>query len=322
MEPGAPPLSNGACPVPPAAAADGADAKPPGSADSTSPVFEKLPSPFGSTLGKDNIFAAAAAEAEAAAGPDAAAPAAAPEDDGPPAVCALCGREGMGPNSKSRDALVRGCVCKRDKGLFHMKCLVAQAEGEGGIGTGAKPEAWRSCPKCKQLWFGEVQLWLAKSRWCRLMNAPVVECGIVDDDRMVAEDDYAQALQDVACDHRAALPHFRNVHKVSRTYLGPEHESTLSALHNLAQCHLDLGRPAKALPLAEEALRIYRLRVTTAKAKAKLTKKKQSKKAAVEAQADDVECVFVMSLLSRIHTELGDFNAALPLAREVLANRR
>ena len=34
------------------------------------------------------------------------------------------------------------------------------------------------------------------------------------------------------------------------------------------------------------------------------------------------ECVFVMSLLSRIHAALGDFNAALPLAREVLANRR
>ena len=59
-----------------------------------------------------------------------------------------------------------------------------------------------------------------------------------------------------------------------------------------------------------------------ARDKAKLSKKKQSKKAAAEAQADDVECVFVMSLLSRIHAELGDFNAALPLAREVLANRR
>ena len=55
---------------------------------------------------------------------------------------------------------------------------------------------------------------------------------------------------------------------------------------------------------------------------AQRAKKKQSKKATEQTQADDVECVFVMSLLSRIHADLGDFNAALPLAREVLANRR
>ena len=58
-------------------------------------------------------------------------------------------------------------------------------------------------------------------------------------------------------DHHAALTSAQSCIEATVELLGKEHVAYAAALNNMAQVHRAAGRPADALPLAEDALRLY-----------------------------------------------------------------
>ena len=210
------------------------------------------------------------------------------------AACWLClevtNQDLSGPNAK----LLRGCACRGSAGFAHIECLVGLTEADSA--------RWWSCPTCKQEWWGEVRLRLAKTRWHRVKDRPPQ-----DTQRLVAADDLAGALQEMG-DDAAALPLFSEALEVERqvhaSMLGtnpvPPHPSLLVSISNLAVCQTNLGNCADALPLAEEALAGWR-----------------------EVRGEDHEhTLTALSLVSQVQRGLKDFKTAVPLAETTLASQR
>jgi tetratricopeptide (TPR) repeat protein len=208
------------------------------------------------------------------------------EDTAGAGAGAGAGADAAAPEAEA-GALVRGCACRGDAGFAHLRCLIKLARQDD--------DRWWSCPTCKQDYYGQVQLGLARARW-----EPVRDKPADDEERLAAAADLARALQQVEGDFDQALPLLEQCLAEARRAKGDQHRDTLASCNNLATLHFHRKDYGAALPLAEEAL------AGTARNEG----------------PEHVDTLICMSELSQLHRALGNHDAALPLTLECLAIRR
>ena len=202
-----------------------------------------------------------------------------PED----AACWVCCDGG-----DSGELLSMGCACRGSGGWAHVDCLVQLATCD--------VERWVSCQTCRQDFTGDMEVALARARWCRVQDRPED-----DAERLFVANNLAVTLQESAGDYEGSLRLLEEVLEVRRRMLGDDHPDTLDSITNLALHHTETGSYEVALKLSEEVVAA--------------TRRTMGDEPAGEEAAHSI------GSLAAVHNLMGNCQLAEPLHREALQIR-
>ena len=142
------------------------------------------------------------------------------------------------------ELLQRGCCCRGDSGVEHLKCMVQVATHAAGH------QGWWCCSTCMQEFTGAVQVGLARAWW-----ATVASNDEGDTERLAAAANLANA--------HAGQGEYTEAEKLEvavltarKRVLGEEHPNTFTSAGNLALTYSNQGNHAEA-----EALQVAVLAV-------------------------------------------------------------
>jgi tetratricopeptide (TPR) repeat protein len=216
----------------------------------------------------------------------AAAASAASDDDDASSTCFICLEPHSGPGSSQR-LLHGGCACRGGSGFGHVACVATAAQETNS-------HMWQVCPTCKQMWTGQMALWLARARGASVASRPEG-----DGNRLNASNILTQALERMG-EYAEALSLGVATLATARRVLGDEHQVTLDAMGVLAVVHRAMGKPALAVPLQTEALAVRRRLLGD----------------------DHKETMVTAGNLAVAHMNMENYDAALPLMTEALERKR
>ena len=144
--------------------------------------------------------------------------------------------------------LQRGCCCRGDSGVVHLKCMVQVATHAASV------QAWWCCGTCKQNFTGAVQIGLARAWWVTVATNDEGDADRLADAGNLAHTYSQQGL--------ASTPRRQTLQvaalAVQKRVLGEEHPNTLTAADNLAHTHSQQGKHAEAETLQVATLAVQK----------------------------------------------------------------
>jgi tetratricopeptide (TPR) repeat protein len=140
-----------------------------------------------------------------------------------------------------------------------------------------------------------MQLGLAQAHWEMVRGLPAET-----EERRVAMDRLATALQVCSRDYEGALPLFEECVAVDRCVCGDEHPDTLAAIANLAALHHEMGHLEQALALGTEVVAVERRTLGS----------------------EHRSTLISISNLAGVHLRAGNYDRSLPLLDEALGAQR